>query len=54
LDHKAKAHKDCHLEAEQEFLENRQMKAHHYIVHRNMHLTKKIEVAKRTQKKNNI
>jgi hypothetical protein len=26
LDHKAKAHKDCHLEAEQEVLENRRQK----------------------------
>jgi len=26
LDHKAKAHKDCHLEAEQEVLENRGQK----------------------------
>jgi hypothetical protein len=55
LDHKAKAHKDCHLEAEQEVLENRQMKEHHYIVYGDMHLRKKLDkLAKRTKKKNNI
>jgi len=41
LDHKAKAHKDYHLEAEQEVLENRQMKSNHCTVHRNMHLREK-------------
>jgi len=45
LDHKVKAHKDCHLEAEQEVLENRQMKSNHYTVHRNMHLREKKKIA---------
>jgi len=55
--HKVKAHKDCHLEAEQEVLENRQMKSNHYTVHRNMHLREKKklhEVVKRSQKKYKI
>jgi hypothetical protein len=52
--HKAKVHKDYHLEAEQEVLENRQMKACQHTVHRSTILEKRkdlYELVRTSQKR---